>query len=257
MFAMKNILKYFILLTIIISSNSYSQNENDTLKYDLKNGYIFTYDELPNYGPLKGPVKEIIVSSDIKIPPIPSSSPFVLNMSKMKGDERLVIEPKDGNLYFFVKKAIEIKLNKHCLTRIYYYTTQSDYEINSSLTIEKDEDNCYRQVIITPYFTRNCKLIGYEVRYGSIQSGCYGSDFDSTSIIFQNYIKCKCQNENYISSQKQSKTKQGKKIFKESISIPNPDGSRTFIGKPALEKPRDLQKDDEREKHTPLIKGKK
>lgn len=64
-----------------------------------------------------------------------------------------------------VKRAEPVRLDRKCQTVVIFQTKIPQIEIDSAIRGAE-------QVIVTPRYNDDCQLVGYEVRYGSVERGC-------------------------------------------------------------------------------------
>lgn len=91
------------------------------------------------------------------------------------------VDELTGEITFTLNyKEQPIRITKKCETFLVH-------NLQEIPLIEVDKDLKPEQIIITPIFNNYCNLIGYQIRYGSIERGCKDA---STKKIFGTFNKC-------------------------------------------------------------------
>ncbi len=154
-----------------------AERNSRSLFYDRNSGTLVVIDT----NGIKGDgVRHITPTTQESI--VSSGTPFVIHYDSVPPGAYVAvkqIDPKSLSIVVQVKQL----LAEHCESVVVY-----DRNI-LPLIINKAKSGCYEQVVLTPIFDQDCTMKGYQLRYGSRESGCTDAETEAYMV---NYKRCQC-----------------------------------------------------------------
>ncbi len=148
--------------------------------YDRNTGTIIMIDT----NAVKGdPVRHITPTTQETI--ISTTTPFVVHYDSVPPGGYVAVRQVDPKSLAVVVQVRQL-LAEHCESIVVY-----DRNI-LPMVINRAKSGCFEQVVVTPVFDQDCNMKGYQLRYGSRESGCTDAE---TETYMQNYKRCQCTGE--------------------------------------------------------------
>ncbi len=155
-----------------------TEKNSKSLYYDKNSGTLVV---MIDTNGIKGDgVKHITPTTQETI--ISSSTPFVVHYDSVPPGAYVAVKQVDAKSLSISVQVRQV-LTEHCESVVVY-----DRNI-LPLLINKAKTGCYEQVVLTPIFDENCRMKGYQLRYGSRESGCTDAETEAYMV---NYKRCQC-----------------------------------------------------------------
>ncbi len=163
-----------------VPKNATAQTDKNSksLFYDRNSGTLVTIDT----NGIKGDgVRHITPTTQETI--VSMGTPFVIHYDSVPAGAYVAVKQIDPKSLSIVVQIRQL-LAEHCESVVVYDTKILPMIIN------KSKAGCYEQVVLTPIFDQDCSMKGYQLRYGSRESGCTDAETESYMV---NFKRCQCE----------------------------------------------------------------